>query len=207
MSGPSRGERAGVELEHGPAPEDGLELGAAQDQPGPSSQRGPAWLHDPAAAHPQMRSEDDAALEAKDQVLADRLDRLERPAVEPLGDPLGLGARVRRRDLDPLPTSGCSRAAARWSVSPSGTVGEEALRAELEPLDRPFGARAESLSPKARARRRAARRRALPGRRRRRRGARRLRLRRSRPRPRASARGCAGARRRRWRTRSSRRGR
>ena len=46
------------------------------------------------------------------------------------------------------PTSGWSRAAARWSVSPSGTrVGEEPLRPQLEPGDRPVGARAEALLP------------------------------------------------------------
>ena len=45
---------------------------------------------------------DDAALEAQHQVLADRLDRLEHAAVDPLGHALGLRARMRRLDLEPL---------------------------------------------------------------------------------------------------------
>ena len=103
MSGPSRGEGARVELEHRPAPEDGLELRRrAGRATAVRARAAPRGLHDPAAAHPQVRAEDDAALEAQDEVLADRLDRLEPPPVEPLGDPLGLRPRVRRLDLEPL---------------------------------------------------------------------------------------------------------
>ena len=49
-----------------------------------------------------MATQDEAALEGEQQVLADRLDGEQAPAVEPLGDPSDLGARVRRLDLDPL---------------------------------------------------------------------------------------------------------
>jgi hypothetical protein len=47
-----------------------------------------------------MAAEDEAALEVQQQVLADRLDSLEHAAVEPLREPLDLGLRVRRLDLD-----------------------------------------------------------------------------------------------------------
>ena len=50
-----------------------------------------------------MRAQHDAALEAKDEVLAERLHRLERAAVDPLGDSLRPRPRVRRLDRDPLP--------------------------------------------------------------------------------------------------------
>ena len=69
-----------------------------------------------------MRAEDDAALEAEHEVLADRLDRLEPPAVELLGDARGLRARVRRLDLEPLADERPQRAARHGGgVSPSGT--------------------------------------------------------------------------------------
>ena len=50
-----------------------------------------------------MRANDHAALEAQHEVLADRVDGLEDTAVDPLGDPLGLRARVWRVGLDTLP--------------------------------------------------------------------------------------------------------
>jgi hypothetical protein len=49
-----------------------------------------------------VRAQHDAALEPQDQVLADRLDRLEATAVELPRDVLGLRARMRRLDLDAL---------------------------------------------------------------------------------------------------------
>ena len=49
-----------------------------------------------------MRTQHDTALETKLQVLADRVDRLERASVDRLGDALGACSRVRRRCLDPL---------------------------------------------------------------------------------------------------------
>jgi len=49
-----------------------------------------------------MRTQNEAAGESQDEVLADRFHRLERPAVEALGDSLGLRTRMRRLDRDPL---------------------------------------------------------------------------------------------------------
>ena len=49
-----------------------------------------------------MRPQDDTTFEAEDQVLAERLDRFERAAVDPLGDALGLRSRMRRVGRDPL---------------------------------------------------------------------------------------------------------
>jgi hypothetical protein len=49
-----------------------------------------------------VRAQDDAALEAEHEILADGLDRLEPSSVELLGDTLGLGARVRRFDFEGL---------------------------------------------------------------------------------------------------------
>ena len=91
-----------MELEHGPVPEDAFELGAAQDEPRPAARLGRRAAARPAAAHAQVRAEDDAALEAQHQVLPDRLDRLEPPPVELLGDVRRLRARVRRLDLERL---------------------------------------------------------------------------------------------------------
>ena len=54
------------------------------------------------ARHPQVAAQDDAALEGEQQVLADRFDGEQAPAVEPLGEPSDLGARVRCLDLDSL---------------------------------------------------------------------------------------------------------
>ena len=61
-----------------------------------------APLDAPTALHPQVAAQDEPALEAQQQVLADRLDRLEPAAVEPLGEALRRRARMRRLDLDPL---------------------------------------------------------------------------------------------------------
>ena len=49
-----------------------------------------------------MAAQDDVALEGEQQVLADRLDGEQAPAVEPLGDLPDLGAWVRSLDLDPF---------------------------------------------------------------------------------------------------------
>ena len=53
-------------------------------------------------------------------MLADRLDRLEPPPVDTLGDAGNETARVRRLASSRCPTSGCSRRAARCRASPSG---------------------------------------------------------------------------------------
>jgi hypothetical protein len=47
-------------------------------------------------------AQNDTALEAEQQVLADRLDRLEHPPVQALGDSFGPSALVRGLRLDPL---------------------------------------------------------------------------------------------------------
>ena len=49
-----------------------------------------------------MAPEDVPSLEAEEQVLARGLDGFEHETVEPLGQPLGRGARVRRLHLDLL---------------------------------------------------------------------------------------------------------
>jgi hypothetical protein len=49
-----------------------------------------------------VAAQDDAALEAEQEVLPDRLDRLEPPPVEALRDAGEPAARMRRRDLEPL---------------------------------------------------------------------------------------------------------
>ena len=49
-----------------------------------------------------VRPHDEAALEAEQQVLADRVDAEQAAAVELLRDPAYLGARVRRLDLELL---------------------------------------------------------------------------------------------------------
>ena len=50
-----------------------------------------------------MAPDDDPAFEPEQEMLADRLDRLEHPPVDALCDTGHLGARVGRLDLEPLP--------------------------------------------------------------------------------------------------------
>ena len=95
-------ERARVQLEHRPVPEHALERLAAEHEPRLAGSRLTARPQRPASGHAQMRAEHDPALEAKQQVLADRLDRLEHAPVDALGDALRLRARVRRLRLDAL---------------------------------------------------------------------------------------------------------
>ena len=49
-----------------------------------------------------MTPQHEPTLEVEEEVLADRVDRLEPPAVQPLGEALDRGARVRRLDLESL---------------------------------------------------------------------------------------------------------
>ena len=56
----------------------------------------------PAPAHAQVAARHETAFEAQQQVLPDRLDRLEPAAVEPLGGKHRGGARMRRLDRDAL---------------------------------------------------------------------------------------------------------
>jgi hypothetical protein len=59
-------------------------------------------LDAPPAVHPQMASQDEAAVEVEQEVLADRFHPLEPTAVEPRGEPFHRGPRMRRLDLDAL---------------------------------------------------------------------------------------------------------
>ena len=116
---PEPRERARVQLEHGPVPEHALERLAAQHEPRLARRApSPRGRTRPAAGHAQVRAQDDAALEAKQQVLADRLDRFEHAPVDALGDPpacaRGCGDSTSMR----WPTSACSRRAARWRCRP-----------------------------------------------------------------------------------------
>ena len=78
-------------------------LGAAQDEPRAAGARGALLADAPASRHPQVAAQHEPALEAEQQVLAHRLDRLERQPVQPLDDPLRRGARMRRLHLHALP--------------------------------------------------------------------------------------------------------
>ena len=94
---------ARIELEHRPVPLGRLPARRAQDEPRATS---PGPLADrsdtPAPVHPEMTAKDDIALEAEQQVLAHRVDRLEHAAVDRLGDVRHEPARVGRRRPDPL---------------------------------------------------------------------------------------------------------
>ena len=72
-----------------------------------------------------MAAEGQSALEAQQEVLADGFDRLETPTVEPLRQPLDLGLRVRRLDLDPfadehLQAPGCAMEGVAFRHAPKG---------------------------------------------------------------------------------------
>ena len=85
-----------------------------------------------------MAPHDDAAFEAKQQVLPDRLDRLEDAAVDRPRDyarPRGSGALAASRS----PTSGCERSAIRRSASPSGIARKPRTSDPEAPEAVPFG--------------------------------------------------------------------
>ncbi len=100
--GPETSDDVVAELEHGPIPLHRLELAPAQNEPRLAAHPRPTRLDAPAALHPKMASQHDAALEAEKHVLPDGVDALEHEAVEPRGDPENLAARVRRLGLDTL---------------------------------------------------------------------------------------------------------
>jgi hypothetical protein len=126
---PSRG---AAELEHRAVEEQRLVRGAAEHQPGAAEHLLAARLHPPASLHPQVAAHDDVPLEGEEEVLADRVDRLENAAVDPLGDVLHRGARVRRLGLDPLadehlePLRGACECVPLWHSS------KHALRVESD---------------------------------------------------------------------------
>ena len=62
----------------------------------------PRGVDPPAPVHPQVAADDEPALEAKQQVLPDGLDRLEHAPVHGLGNTRRLSTRIRRRRLEPL---------------------------------------------------------------------------------------------------------
>jgi len=90
------------ELEHRPVPEHRLVLGAAQHEPRQAAPLDSAALHTPASVHSQVAAKHEPAVEVEQEVLADRLDRFERPAVQALCEPFRRGPRMRRLDLDLL---------------------------------------------------------------------------------------------------------
>ena len=103
MSGPSRGMPRAWSSSTGPFHCRASTLRAAEDEPRAAAARSAPRGHErPAAVHPQVAAQDVAALEAEQQVLAHRLDREQTAAVELLGDPADLRARVRRLHLDLL---------------------------------------------------------------------------------------------------------
>ena len=89
-----------VELEHGAVEHRADVLVAAQDEPRPAEDRRVAAQHEPASLHAQVAAQDEPALEAEQEVLADRLDVLEPKAVQARRELLHGGARMRRLDLE-----------------------------------------------------------------------------------------------------------
>ena len=70
----------------------------SQADRGERGQRSPGPQDAPRARHAQVRVDDEPALEAQEQVLADRLDELDAAAGEALGPAVAAEARVRRLD-------------------------------------------------------------------------------------------------------------
>ena len=66
-----------VELEHGAVEHRADVLVAAQNEPRPAEDRRVAAQHEPASLHAQVAAQDEPALEAEEEVLADRLDVFE----------------------------------------------------------------------------------------------------------------------------------
>src|SRR5262249_47925710 len=90
------------ELEHGTVPEHGLVLAATQHEPRRSRANRRRAPDAPAAVHPQVAAQDEAALEAEQEVLPHGLDAFEPPSVEPPGESLDRRTRMRGLDLDAL---------------------------------------------------------------------------------------------------------
>src|SRR6478752_1379995 len=117
-----RAAAAANELEHGAVPEDCLVDVAAEDEPREPGPPCPALLDAPAPRHPQMASQRQTAFEAKKEVLADRLHRFERLAVELRCEARPGGAGMRRLDLHPLarqhlqPGGGTVQTVALWHI-------------------------------------------------------------------------------------------
>jgi hypothetical protein len=87
------------QLEHRTVELDDLVVAAADDQPGGPRRARPALAGTqdaPRARHPQVRVDDQPALEAEKQVLADRLHEIDAAAGEALGPAVAAVARVRR---------------------------------------------------------------------------------------------------------------
>jgi MerR family transcriptional regulator, light-induced transcriptional regulator len=90
------------ELEHRPVPEHCFVLGAAEHEPRQAAPLDAAPLDPPAPVHAQVTAKHEPAVEMQQKVLADRLDRFKRSAVETLCEPLRGGAWMRRLHLDLL---------------------------------------------------------------------------------------------------------
>jgi len=99
---PEAPDAARIQLEHGSAPEHRLPRSAAQDEPWTTANRRAPLPDRPATPHPQVAPQDETAFEVKDEVLPDRLDAFESPAVELLGHTCRSGARMGRVDGDRL---------------------------------------------------------------------------------------------------------
>ena len=102
MSGPSRRVPRVVSSSTGPFQSTASRSAPVSTSHGLPCFSAPRSTHLPAAAHAQVAAEHEPALEAQQQVLADRLDRLEPAPVEALGREHRGRARVRRLDRDAL---------------------------------------------------------------------------------------------------------
>src|SRR5205823_14003726 len=83
-------------------PQRSFDTRCAQHEPWPTGDVTATRSHTPASAHAQVRSQDDAAVESQQQVLAVRVDGFESPPVELRGVDRRLSARMRGLDLDAL---------------------------------------------------------------------------------------------------------
>jgi hypothetical protein len=101
--GPDTAHRALVQLENRTVHLHRFQSLPAQDEPGPPENRRPSGPDEPASAHAQVAPYHHPALEAQQQVLANRFDRLEPQPVHAVGDARDGRPRVRRLRLDSLP--------------------------------------------------------------------------------------------------------
>ena len=102
MSGPRRRAIPLIELEDGAVEHRADVLVTAQNEPRPAEDRRVAAQHEPTSLHAQVAAQDEPALEAEEEVLADCLDVLEPKAVEARRELLHGRARMRRLDLELL---------------------------------------------------------------------------------------------------------
>ena len=104
---------------------------ASQALRGERAQRRPSGIDVPRAGHAQVRVEDAAVVEAREQMLATRLDRLQHAPVQRLGESVTATGSPVPAAATRWPTSGAMRSAASSRCAPRAGLAPRAQRQAL----------------------------------------------------------------------------